>query len=348
MTRPALNELHKELIFNLTKGEFLKTIDISEEKMQADLINKNFLRNLSAFIGKEKVTCKNVLDLSADILNSHRAEPPEGWLAYAFQHVLNKSFPEAVTIKLNPAYEVPVVIYLEILRTIIKYSQKTNMGEIPKFEFLTEEEIRDLPNKQEYRTFLDVFEKNYVYELMMLDREVNGYNTLSHVSTVHYVATHVARQIKKAGLEVNLGLVSGSAAGHDIGKYGCKGLEKRRVAYLHYYYTDQWFIKYNMAGIGLIAANHSTWDLELENLSLESLLLIYADFRVKNKKTHEGEEMHIFSLAESFDIILNKLDNVDEAKEKRYIRVYSKLKDFEEYLISKGIIRTWAHLSPSR
>lgn len=346
MTRPALNELHKELIFNLTKGEFLKTIDISEEKMQAYLINKNFLRNLSAFIGKEKVTCKNVLDLSADILNSHRAEPPEGWLAYAFQHVLNKSFPEAVTIKLNPAYEVPVVIYLEILRTIIKYSQKTNMGEIPKFEFLTEEEIRDLPNKQEYRTFLDVFEKNYVYELMMLDREVNGYNTLSHVSTVHYVATHVARQIKKAGLEVNLGLVSGSAAGHDIGKYGCKGLEKRRVAYLHYYYTDQWFIKYNMAGIGLIAANHSTWDLELENLSLESLLLIYADFRVKNKKTHEGEEMHIFSLAESFDIILNKLDNVDEAKEKRYIRVYSKLKDFEEYLISKGINTDLGSLEP--
>jgi hypothetical protein len=58
----------------------VKNFDISEEKMQAYLINKNFLRNLSAFIGKEKVTCKNVLDLSADILNSHRAEPPEGWL----------------------------------------------------------------------------------------------------------------------------------------------------------------------------------------------------------------------------------------------------------------------------
>lgn len=129
---------------------------------------------------------------------------------------------------------------------------------------------------------------------MMLDREVNGYNTLSHVSTVHYVATHVARQIKKAGLEVNLGLVSGSAAGHDIGKYGCKGLEKRRVAYLHYYYTDQWFIKYNMAGIGLIAANHSTWDLELENLSLESLLLIYADFRVKNKKLMRAKKCIFF------------------------------------------------------
>ncbi|NLK64285.1 MAG: cytidyltransferase [Tissierellia bacterium] len=337
MSKPALNELHREIIFNLTQKEFLKNIDISEEKIQSYLINKNFLKNLSTFMNKKTVTCKNILNLSADILNNQQIEPPEDWLGYIFQYVLNKSFPEAVTIKLNPAYEVSVIIYLEILRTILKYSHKNNMGSIPKLEFLTEEEIEDLPNKQEYMTFLDVFDKNHVYELMMLDGEVNGYNTLNHVSAVHYLATHVARQIKKAGVQVNLGIVSGSAAGHDIGKYGCKGLEKRRVAYLHYYYTDQWFIKYNMPGIGLIAANHSTWDLELENLSLESLLLIYADFRVKNKKTDKGEEMHIFSLTESFDIILNKLDNVDEAKEKRYIRVYSKLKDFEDYLVSKGI-----------
>jgi len=40
------------------------------------------------------------------------------------------------------------------------------------------------------------------------------------------VATHVGRQLNKAGIDVNLGLVSGAAAGHDIGKYGCKAEEK--------------------------------------------------------------------------------------------------------------------------
>ena len=346
MIRSVLNELHKQIIYDLTEKEFLKNTGISEEKMLSYLINNKFLKNLSNFINKESITCQNVLDMCADILNSRQAEPPEGWMAYAFQYVLNKSFPDAVTIKLNPIYEVPVIIYLQILRSVTKFSQENGFGSVPKFEFLTDDEIRDLPNKKEYRTFLDVFDKNYVYELMMLDGEVNGYNTLSHVSLVHYVAVHVARQIKRAGLEVNLGLVSGSAAGHDIGKYGCKGLEKRRVAYLHYYYTDQWFLKYNMPGIGLIAANHSTWDLELENLSLESLLLIYADFRVRNKKTEKGEEMHIFSLTDSFEIILKKLDNVDEAKEKRYIRVYSKLKDFEEFLVSKGVNTDLSSLQP--
>ena len=337
MSRAVLKELHKEILKNLTQEDFLKQIKISEEKVQAFLINTKFVENLLSLTNKRLFTCKNILDLSNDILTAVSGEPPEGWLAYSFQFVLHKSFPEAVTIKLDSKYEVAVTLYLEILRTVIKYAQKNEPDKLPSFEFLSQEEIQDLPNRGEYLNFLEVFEKNYVYELMMLDAEVNGYNTLKHVSAVHFVAMHVARQLKKVGVNVNLGLVSGSAAGHDIGKYGCKGLEKRRVAYLHYYYTDQWFTKYNMPNISLIAANHSTWDLELENLSLESLLLIYADFRVKNKKTKTGEEMHIFSLTESFDIILSKLDNVDEAKEKRYIRVYSKLLDFEDYLINKGI-----------
>ena len=41
--------------------------------------------------------------------------------------------------------------------------------------------------------------------------------------------------------------------------------------------------------MGHIAANHSVWDLELENLSVESLLLIYADFRVKSFRDQAGK-----------------------------------------------------------
>jgi len=69
-----------------------------------------------------------------------------------------------------------------------------------------------------------------------------------------------------------------------------------------------WFNKNNLPNISHIAANHSTWDLELETLPLESLILIYADFRVKNKETKFGKEMQIFDLSDSFNIILNKLD----------------------------------------
>ncbi len=63
--------------------------------------------------------------------------------------------------------------------------------------------------------------------------------------------------------------------------------------------------------MAIIATNHSTWDLELENLPLESLVLIYADFRVKNKIQNNEYKMYIYTLEEAYDIILNKLDNLD-------------------------------------
>lgn len=338
MSRFMLNELHKEILQSLTKKDFLKRINITEEKIQSYIINKKFVNNLLILINKKHLLCNDVLELSSDILNSMCSEPPKDWLSYIFQYTLHKSFPDATTIKLYPKYENCVLIYLEILKTILRHGKNSGLfDKFTDFEFLTKGEIKDLPNSEEYTAFLDKFDNNYIYELMMLDYEVNGFNTLNHVAAVHYMAMHVARQLKKVGSHVNLGLVSGAAAGHDIGKYGCKGLEKRRVPYLHYYYTDQWFAKYNMPSIGLIASNHSTWDLELENLPLESLILIYADFRVKNKTTKNGFEMHIYELSESFQIILDKLDNVDEKKEKRYQRVYSKLKDFEDYMLHEGI-----------
>ncbi len=71
--------------------------------------------------------------------------------------------------------------------------------------------------------------------------------------------------------------------------------------------------------IGHIATNHSTWDLELENLPLESLVLIYADFRVKNKIQNNEYKMYIYTLEEAYDIILNKLDNLDAKKKKKKI-----------------------------
>ena len=57
-----------------------------------------------------------------------------------------------------------------------------------------------------------------------------------------------ARGLLAAGLPVDLALASGAAAGHDIGKYGCRPGE--RVPYLHYYYTDQWFRRIGASSIG--------------------------------------------------------------------------------------------------
>ena len=136
---------------------------------------------------------------------------------------------------------------------------------------------------------------------------------------------HIGSQLAEKGLPVDMALMSGAAAGHDLGKFGCSERESARIPYLHYYYTDELLKRLNMPMIAHIASNHSTWDLELENLSVESLILIYADFRVKNYRTGGRERIKFYTLEEAFDVILGKLDNVDDAKRLRYEKVYAKL-----------------------
>lgn len=203
------------------------------------------------------------------------------------------------------------------------------------FEFLKADSLRGDPHAGEYRRFLRAWRNDTVYVLLRLSAELTPYSTLPHIAGVHFVAMQVARELRAAGGPVDLSLVSAAAAGHDIGKFGC--LPGERVPYLHYYYTDRWYESRGLPGIGQIAANHSTWDLELENMSAESMVMIYADFRVKQEWINGVEEATIFSLDDAFDVILAKLDEVDGAKRRRYAYVYHKLHDFECYMQSKGV-----------
>ena len=155
---------------------------------------------------------------------------------------------------------------------------------------------------REYERFLTCFRREYIYELMRLGQEVTPFRTLGHIAGVHYIAMTAARGLQEAGVDVDLALISGAAAAHDIGKFGCRPGE--RVPYLHYYYTDQWLLERGMERISHIAANHSTWDLELESLSVERWQML-----------HLGRQ---FGLDQSFQVILSKLDNVDDAKGRRY------------------------------
>ncbi len=337
--RDNISETIKERLLKIEPVKNnLKLIEIIKGHIESE----EFLDKINLILIEKDYSCKAALKLCGDIIDELAGDDsPKNWLEYIYYFALRKSFPEAVTIKLIGKLELPCIIYLEFLKVISefekKYGENTWLSKYP-LDFLTEEEEAELEDPREYKTFKNAFEKEYIYEMMKLNQELMGYSTLHHICGVHHLALYVARQLKKLGHPIDLGRVSGSAAGHDIGKFGCKPLEAKRVAYLHYYYTDEWFKKHDINYIRNIAINHSTWDLELENLPLESLILIYADFRVKRKDKKDGSsDMHIYSLDESFEVILNKLDNVDEAKEKRYMKVYAKLKDFEDYMVDLGV-----------
>ncbi len=301
-------------------------------------------------MGKEKIVAeyripqggvdlKEVLSLCEPYMNQvSEKEPEEGWLFYTWHFLLAEYFPENYSVEEFEGGRQAVFYYVDVLNGLFAREE----AELPfdpcrSFALLGKEEERGCSIRSEYKRFRKCVGKKGVYAFMRLSRVCTPYNTLGHIAGVHHVSMYMARQLAAKGVPVDLGLMSGAALMHDIGKYGCRPEEGRRVPYLHYYYTYQYCRENRLETIGDIASNHSVWDLELENLSAESLLLIYADFRVKSiYDAEKKEQIHFWSLDESYEVILGKLDNVDEAKRTRYARVYAKLKDFEEYMVSLG------------
>ncbi len=343
MIEKAGHRLYKKLEQNLTDKQLLRRIKLSK-KMMLRLLSENGWREKTEQISQmETISCGQVLSMAEETLAQISEKPPAGWLQYSFDTTIQELFPEEGAPQEPRQYRQGRLLLMELLRTFFR-EERDRKGFSPLLDIedlreeLSEEELRDYPAWEEYLSFREYWDQHYLVEFMRIGKEITPFNTVGHICGVHHVALHVARQLAATGAPVDLALVSGSAAGHDIGKYGCKGEETKRIPYLHYYYTDLFLKRVNLPLIAHIASNHSTWDLELENLSVESLILIYADFRVKSSRGKDGEEIvHFYTLAEAFDVILGKLDNVDEAKTLRYKRVYAKLKDFEDYMISRGV-----------
>ncbi len=330
-------EVSELLLESFEEPSFLRKLGMDRDSVRRLLEARDWtaaLRNLLPI--QRRLTCGELLELCRPMLADIAPEPEEGWMAYAYKVAGSLLYPDADPDH-TAAQRDAALCFLQLLQVFFDEERR----ELPfdpqyDFAFCTEEELRHSFIAEEYRQFLARFREEYVYELMRLGREVTPFRTLEHIAGVHHVSMTVGRAFAGGGGLVDLALMSGAAAGHDIGKFGCKPGE--RVPYLHYHYTNQWFSQRGLETIGRIAANHSVWDLEIENLSAESLILVYADFRVKQSRDESGNEIaRIYSLAESFDVILSKLDNVDDAKRRRYRFVYAKLHDFEEYLLSFGV-----------
>lgn len=364
-------ELNRLLKSCLTNRQFLQRTDISLKTMQA-VFNDADLRKISeklaellpaqreqrdappvivtAAAEQTPISCLDVVSAMMPLLTElHKrgaiddikadSYTPSDWIELTCDEILRLLFPNMpkgeVTRQVHPA----ALIICEVLHIVLTLGRKQRRM-IPTFDIdmLRKSESDLYPAGDEYYRLLKSNRKNYVYEFHVLASQLKPFNTLGHVAGVHYVAMHMARQLAAKQVPVDLALISAAAATHDIGKFGCKDDEITRLPHLHYYYTDEFLLRMGFPAIAHIASNHSTWDLELENLSCENLLLIYADFRVKSTHDENGKEViNFYSLEESFEVILSKLENVDSAKRSRYERVYAKLHDFEEYMISIGV-----------
>ena len=296
---------------------------------------EGYMQRFVGLFSGARLRCADVLALCRPELEVLcPGEPSEGWLAYAYDYARRLLYPE----KTDAEPFAPGAVFLLSVLQVLLAAEAELLPHDPAwtFDFLTDDELAGSPCAPSYQRFLRLWRREFVYELMRLGLEVTPYRTLEHIAGVHHLAVTAARALRKSGVAVDVALVSGAAAGHDLGKFGCRPGE--RVPYLHYFYTDQWFRRRRMTDIGHVAANHSVWDLEPDYLSVEALLLIYADFRVKQLHDAQGREItRISTLAQAFQVILDKLDDVDGEKQKRYTRVYARLEDFEQFMVSRGV-----------
>ena len=297
--------------------------------------SEGYMQRFTGLFSGARLRCADVLALCRPELETLcPGEPSEGWLAYAYDYARRLLYPE----KTDAEPFAPGAVFLLSVLQVLFAAEAELLPHDPAwtFDFLTDDELAGSPCAPSYQRFLRLWRREFVYELMRLGLEVTPYRTLEHIAGVHHLAVTAARALRKSGVAVDVALVSGAAAGHDLGKFGCRPGE--RVPYLHYFYTDQWFRRRRMTDIGHVAANHSVWDLEPDYLSVEALLLIYADFRVKQLHDAQGREItRISTLAQAFQVILDKLDDVDGEKQKRYTRVYARLEDFEQFMVSRGV-----------
>ena len=297
--------------------------------------SEGYMQRFTGLFNGTRLRCADVLALCRPELEVLcPGEPSEGWLAYAYDYARRLLYPE----KTGAEPFAPGAVFLLSVLQVLFAAEAELLPHDPAwtFDFLTDDELAGSPCAPSYQRFLRLWRREFVYELMRLGLEVTPYRTLEHIAGVHHLAVTAARALRKSGVAVDVALVSGAAAGHDLGKFGCRPGE--RVPYLHYFYTDQWFRRRRMTDIGHVAANHSVWDLEPDYLSVEALLLIYADFRVKQLHDAQGREItRISTLAQAFQVILDKLDDVDGEKQKRYTRVYARLEDFEQFMVSRGV-----------
>lgn len=215
--------------------------------------------------------------------------PQEGWLARCYAYLADGLFPDRDFIRPRHGEKLALELYLCTLGCLMEREPQSLAHSLLLDPCpVTTAELAKSRIREEYKRFTACLRESRYLLLLRLAPLVLPYDPAAHIIGVHNVAVAMARQAAQCGLPVDLPLVAASSLVHDIGKFGCRGQDAKRVPYLHYYYTWEWGARQGLPEIAHIAANHSTWDLEFQNLPLESLLLIYADFRVRGQRRKAG------------------------------------------------------------
>ena len=318
-------------------AELAKNTNVTNKQLRAWTEKTKFETEYLGMFGR-RVSCAAVAALCEPLIRRVGEMPEEGLLQHAYEALSAGLYPYSGAPRANKAQKGALKLFLTVLSRLMDAERERVFDPLLDYLPPSFEELEASAVKDQCVLFAEAMKRSNYRELLRIGKEIMPFDPAGHTFGVRHVASHTAKQAKLAGLPVDVALVSCAALAHDIGKFGCRGEDMPRIPYLHYYYTWKWLEERNMPDIAHISANHSTWDLEFENLPIESLILIYADFRVRAERGNDGKEQAIISpLTESRDRIFVKLADMTPEKRLRYETVYKKLDDFERFLISHGV-----------
>ena len=318
-------------------AEFAKSAGVTLKQLRAWTARTGFETKFLSACGK-RVSCEAAAAFCEPVMKRMCDLPPEGILPFAYESISVGLYPYSGAPHADKGQKSALRFYLAVLSRLLDAERENAFDPLLDYQPVTNEEAAKSPIAEQYVRFSETMKKSGYRELLRIGREIMPFDPAGHTFGVRHIALHVAREAASAGLPADVALVAAASLAHDIGKFGCRGEDEQRIPYLHYYYTWKWLEDAGLPDIAHVAANHSTWDLEFENLPIESLILIYADFRVRADRMENGrEKTRVCTLLEARDRIFDKLADMTGEKRRRYETVFKKLDDFERFLESNGV-----------
>ena len=223
--------IYKNLYEHLTEKWFLKQMGMSQSEMK-ELLGRGNLGGVAEAIDKSadergRFSAEKVAEVAEPLLSMFCiADNTRQRMKDAYNYVLGNLFPEKLEASGEAACHISdressraSLFLLQLLQAVFRCEEYiSSFDPTIDIHFLGIEEIKTKGYNREYLRLREIATKNFIYEFMRMGVELTPFNTLGHIAGVHYVAMHAARQLDSLKVPVDLGLVSGAAAGNDIGK----------------------------------------------------------------------------------------------------------------------------------
>ena len=217
---------------------------------------------LSQLSSHGDTVCQDVLDLCWPDLQALDPGERKTWLHRLYVHLSDNLFPDEVTGHLAWPLRLDEAIYITVLDLVLSWQEET-FDPLLDLLCVPADALSSSRVSEQYRLFQTAVKESHLIALMRIGKEIMPFDPASHTIGVHNVALHTAIMAVKAGIPVDLPLVSGAALGHDVGKFGCRGEDAARIPYLHYYYTWQWFSQLGLEDIFQPIILLGIWNLKI-------------------------------------------------------------------------------------